>query len=187
MNKRAPIFGKASVESKLERSRHSRAKKAKNDMQQTVFYQEPQGETCFKGNPNKYAQITTRGIDPFQNTTCPFCLSYHRLRAFLISTKKGFDRGTGKCPSCGLKMHLKTLVSMEKWTPEEYARFVFDYRSSGFWQKINFATWKNRLRLMKWTERFWNEYKLLRGDAPDPQREKELEEKWKSYEESFKE
>ena len=170
----------------LDHRRFVRQEHAKKDMQQTVFFQDTAKQTIdFKGNPNKYATLTTKGIDPFRNTTCPFCLGYSRLRLFLQSTKKGFNRGIGKCPLCGQGAKLQTLVKMETWGPEEYAQFVFDYRSSGFWQKIDFASWKKRLALMGWTERFWNKYKELRGDSPDPEREKQLEEQWKNYEESY--
>lgn len=160
------------------------AEKAKLDKQQTVFAL--QEDAVIKDNPSKYAVVTQTGIDPFKNTTCPFCLSLNRVRTFLISTKKGFDRGLGKCPSCGQKMKLQTLVKMETWKPEEYAAFVFDYRKSGFWQKIKFAEWKNRLKLMGWTKPFWDEYKRLRGDA-DPEKDKMFEEEWNAYEESFHE
>jgi hypothetical protein len=169
----------------LEHRKFVRQEHAKQDLQQTVFFQEESKEIDFKGNPNKYAKLTEKGVDPFRNTTCPFCLGYNRLRLFLVSTKKGYDRGKGKCPLCGQGAKLQTLVKMETWGPEEYAQFVFDYRSSGFWQKIKFHEWKKRLTLMCWTEQFWNEYRRLRGDAPDAEREKELEEKWKTYEEPY--
>lgn len=169
-----------------ETQQHSRLCKIqvqlKEDRHQTLFSTNP--AEIIQENKYKYAKITEKGIDPFRNTTCPFCLSYVRLRLFLISNKKGYDRGLGKCPECGQKMKLKTLVMMETCEPEEYAKFVFEYRRSGFWQKIKFASWKDRLKIMKWTKRFWDEYKRLRGDSPDPEGEKELEEKWKSYEEA---
>lgn len=163
-----------------------RRERAKQDMQQTIFFQDPkENKVDFQGNPSKFAKLTEKGIDPFRNTTCPFCLGLSRFRLFLISGKKGFNRALGKCPLCGQGDKLQTLVKMELWGPEEYAEFVFDYRRSGFWQKINFDTWTKRLALMKWTDRFWTKYKQLRGDGPDPEREKELEQQWKNYEESF--
>ena len=169
----------------LGHRKFTRQERAKQDMQQTVFFQDAKEKTIdFKGNPNQWVKFTEKGIDPFKNTTCPFCLGYNRLRLFLVSTKKGYDRGSGKCPLCGKGAKLQTLVKMETWGPEEYAAFVFDYRSSGFWQKIKFDTWKKRLGMMGWNEQFWNEYRRLRGDAPDAEREKELEEKWKEYEET---
>ncbi len=180
-----PMNGLIQNQSAVTRRGYRNAEKAKLDKQQTMFAFH-EGEAVIKDNPSKYAKITEKSIDPFRNTTCPFCLSLNRLSTFLISTKKGFDRGLGKCPSCGQKMKLVTLVKMESWKPEEYAAFVFDYRRSGFWQKISFATWKNRLKLMGWTKPFWDEYKRLRGDAPDAEKEKEFEEKWKAYEESSK-
>jgi hypothetical protein len=159
--------------------------RAQDDLAQTVFYQTPEKQVDIKGNPNRFATVTEKGIDPFKKTTCPFCLGLNQLSAFLISTKKGFDRGRGKCPLCGQGMKLQTLVKMEKWSAVEYAAWAFEYRSSGFWQKIQpfFATWKKRLGMMGWTEAFWSEYKRLRGDEPEKPTEAE-DAQYLDYEES---
>jgi hypothetical protein len=120
--------------------------------------------------------------------TCPFCLGMDKLRVFLISTKKGYNRAQGKCPLCGNGARLQTLVYMTSWTPEQYAAFVYPYARMGFWKKINaigFGTWKKRLQMMGWTERFWNEYKRLRGDLEEEEKEKEYEKEWEAYERSF--
>jgi len=180
-----PSSGLISNQNAIQRKGFTRIEKARKDMQQTIFYTDPAKQAVdFMGNPHRYAQLTAKGVDPYRMTTCPFCLGYSRLRAFLQSTKKGFNRKTGRCPLCGKGANLTTLVAMETWTPEEYAKFVFDYRSSGFWQKINFNQWKDRLKIMGWTRQFWDTYKELRGDSPDAQREKELEEQWKNYDEA---
>lgn len=185
-SKHIPSSGLIANQTQHQRRKWAIQEKASSDMEQTVFYQDKTSNTLdFQGNPNMYAKIVQKGIDPYKNTTCPFCLALNRLRLFLISTKKGYDKRLGQCPSCGQKMNLATLIKMETCTPEEYAALVFDYRRSGFWQKTDFTTWKNRMKIMKWTQPFWNEYKRLRGDAPDPQGEKELEQKWQNYEESF--
>lgn len=180
-----PSSGLISNQNTIQRKGFIRIEKARKDIEQTVFYIDASKQAVdFQGNPHRYAQFTEKGVDPYHMTTCPFCLGYSRLRAFLQSTKKGFNRKAGKCPLCGKGANLDTLIKMETWTAEEYAKFVFDYRSSGFWQKINFSQWKDRLKIMGWTQIFWDAYKQLRGDSPDPQREKELEEKWKDYEEA---
>jgi hypothetical protein len=183
--KAGPVFGKVSVQSHRERQRWRRQEHVKKDLQQTVFQSEA-SDVLIKGNPHKFATVTEKGIDPFKSTTCPFCLSYSKLRLFLISTSKGFDRGRGKCPVCGQGMKLQTLVKMEKWTPQEYAKFVFDYRSQGFWQKIKFETWSKHLKMMNWTQPFWDEYKRLKDDLPDAEGQRAAEDKWSDYEGSFK-
>lgn len=182
--KQIPIDGLLRNDSQIQHQRDIRLEKAKKDLRQTVFFQTEGKEVSIKSNPHKFAIITEKGIDPFKNTTCPFCLGISRLRLFLISTKKGFDRGKGKCPLCGQGMRLQTLVKMETWKPEEYAAFVFGYRTSGFWQKIDFATWKKRLGLMGWTQPFWDEYKRLRGDGSDALTEEEKRQV-KEYEKMF--
>jgi transcription elongation factor Elf1 len=188
MMKSAPIFGKVSVESLRNRQRIRYQERAKKDLQQNVFSLTEAQEVAVKGNPHKFAVISEKGIDPFRKTTCPFCLSYNRLNRFLISTKKGFDRGRGECPICGQGMKLATLVNMEKWTVTEYAAFVFAYRQSGFWQKIDFATWSKHLKMMGWNQPFWDEYKRLKGDLPeaDAEQQKKDDEAWAGYEESMK-
>jgi hypothetical protein len=151
----------------LDHRRYVRQEHAKKDKEQTVFFKDATGETNFKGNPRTWATFTERGIDPFKDVTCPFCLGLNKLRLFLISTKKGYDRGRGKCPLCDQGIKLQTLINMSSWTPEQYAAFVFDYRRSGFWQKIQFSTWKKRLGMMGWTRQFWDEYKKLKGESSD--------------------
>ena len=159
------------------------------DKAQMLFSQSSGQEVVLKANPSKFVTITEKGIDPFKKTTCPFCLSFSQLRTFLISTKKGFDRGKGSCPICGLGMQLQTLVKMEKWTAKEYAEFVFNYRTSGFWQKIQpfFQTWKKHLSMMGWTKEFWDEYKKRRDgvDLPDAETQRSYENAYAAYEESF--
>jgi hypothetical protein len=78
---------------------------------------------------------------------------------------------------------------MEAWSAKEYAAWVFEYRSSGFWQKVQpfFETWKKHLGMMKWSKDFWDEYKRLRDGVTVPdsatlQRENDA---YLDYEESF--
>jgi hypothetical protein len=165
----------------LEHRKFLRQERAKQDLQQYVL-----AEGAIKENPHRWATFTEKGLDPYKDVTCPFCLSLNPLRLFLISTKKGYDRGNGKCPLCQYKMKLQTLLKVMT-SPEQYATFGFTYPAWRFWErtkKAGFETWKKRLAIMDWTDRFWNEYKRLRGDSPDAEREKELEEKWNEYEET---
>ena len=189
--KAIPSSGLVAKESTLQRKKWRTQEKAHNDEAQTVFFTDKEGQTDFKGNPARYTKIEQKGIDPYKMTTCPFCLSYLRLQKFLISDAKGkgINKGRGKCPECGEGLQLKTLVMMATATPEQYAKFCYDYRRSGFWQKkigeARFPTWKRRLALMKWTQPFWNEYKKLRGDTVDPEQKKREDEIFADYDSAF--
>jgi hypothetical protein len=61
-------------------------------------------------------------------------------------------------------MMLRNLVTM-KWTPQKYAEWVFGYSLNGFWQKISFSSWKERLFEIGWSQPFWDKYKALKGEA----------------------
>lgn len=110
------------------------------------------------------------------------CLSWAGLGKFLISTKKGYNKGQGNCPECHQNMKLKTLFGLGKWTPEQYAQFITEYPSGAFWKRVEKAgweAWKSRLAIMKWTQPFWNEYKRLNPKEED---EKATEEEEYLYE-----
>ena len=104
----------------------------------------------------------TPAPDPEGEVLCPFCLHEGPLGAFLISTKKGFHKGLGKCPECQNMMQLRTLTA--KWTPSQFAEWVYDYRLSGFWQKCKFKTFNDRLYRLGWSYEFWDRYKQLKGE-----------------------
>lgn len=97
-----------------------------------------------------------------KQVTCPFCLGLSDFRKFLVSTKTGISRSMGNCPLCKQEMYLKTLLGMSKSDAKGYAKWIFNYK--GFWKKIKFAQWKDRLQLMGWTNEFWDEYKVLKGE-----------------------
>jgi hypothetical protein len=169
------------------------------DKSQLLFSATSGQEVELKANPSKFATITQKGIDPYLNVRCPFCLSHLPLTKFLITLldkkgrSKGFDRGRGKCPQCGQGMQLRTLTSMRKWmlarTPEEgvkqYAAWVYAYRSSGFFQKINFANFNSMLKSMDWSRDFWDEYKRLKGDLPSEEQRAADDEAGRLYDEVF--
>ena len=143
--------------------------------------------------------ITEKGIDPFLNVRCPFCLSHLPLTKFLITRydrkgrSKGFDRGKGKCPECGQGMRLQTFMSMRTWmlakAPEEgvllYAAWVYEYRRSGFFQKIKFAQFNSMLKSMGWSRDFWDEYKRLKGDLPSAEEQDRVDDLFAAQEEAF--
>lgn len=141
--------------------KYVREEKAKIDKQQTLFFSTGKS-TSIVENTHRFAKLEARGLDPFKNVTCPYCLSYMKLRTYLKSTKKGFNKKDGKCSLCGNSFELETLVKMGKWTPEEYAQYVYNSRRSGFWQKIKFYEWKERMELMGWLKQFWDAYKKLK-------------------------
>lgn len=94
---------------------------------------------------------------------CPFCLSKGMLHKFVIGTKKGFSKRYAICPECLQGMFLETLLNMLKWTPKEYAEFVFNYHAK-FWNKCNFKIWKKRLYDLDLSLEFWERYKALKGE-----------------------
>jgi hypothetical protein len=94
---------------------------------------------------------------------CPFCLNPNKINAYLISTKKGYDKRLGHCPACNNNMMIKTLTS--PMTPEQFADFVFDYSRQGFWQKVKFKEFNDNLYRIGWPQRFWTRYKELKGDS----------------------
>ena len=166
-----------------EHKKYLRQERVRKDKLQTVFFRTAY-ETTFTNNSSNSIRTAEMGLEPFKDVTCPFCLGLNKMRFFLISTKKGFNRSLGKCPLCQNGMRLQTLMKMTVWTPEQYAAFVYDYRRSGFWQKIQFPIWKKRLGMMGWTEKFWTDYKRLRGDVEKEAEDRELEDKWADYEAS---
>lgn len=198
--KKAPMFGTihkcwSSGQTKI-RAGQSRAAE---DLQQSVFAVSASREIEVKGNPNKFATVQEKGIDPFLKTRCPFCLCCHSITKFLITKYdksgkgKGFDRGRGKCPECDNGMQLKTLTLMRKWTLEnpadgikQFAAFIYSYRSSGVWQKkIKFVQFNSMLKSMGWHKEFYAEYKRLKGDLPSAEQETKDDDDWSAYEGSF--
>ncbi|NLF88072.1 hypothetical protein GX563_04530 [Candidatus Bathyarchaeota archaeon] len=173
--------------------------KAAEDRQQSVLFLAANQELVIKDNPNRYAMVQEKGIDPFVKTRCPFCLCFQPLSKFLITKYdkqgrgKGFDRGRGKCPACGEGMQLKTLTMMRKWTLEDpvngvkqFAAFIYSYRSSGVWQKkIKFVQFNSMLKSMGWHSEFYAEYKRLKGDLPSAAEEMRVNDLADAYEEAF--
>lgn len=97
------------------------------------------------------------------NYSCPFCLHSDKIGNFLISRKKGYDKKLGHCPECNNNMMIKTLTA--NMTPEQYAQFMYEYSRQGGWQKVQFKVWSFRLQKIGWAQRFWTEYRKLKGEA----------------------
>jgi transcription elongation factor Elf1 len=149
---------------------------AHNDKQQLQFTV----MGTLMNNPNKQAVIEKPTIDWTKKETCPFCLSWQPLSAYLISTKKGIHHGLGKCKACGNGLRLKTLFTLGQGTPEAYAKFITEYPSDAFFKKIKWEKWKNRLKMMGWTKRFWDEYRYLNPKDNEEETPEDLE-KWDDY------
>jgi len=98
---------------------------------------------------------------------CPFCLTSYELNRF--NNKKGLRI----CPNCDSKLKLSTLSEINDL--DKFVNFVFNYRLSGFWDKIcldilqqnrdsRFNEWNKRLHDLGLSYAFWEKYKNLKGD-----------------------
>lgn len=96
-----------------------------------------------------------------EQVMCPFCLYQNKLSHFFVSVKKGISSGKAFCPECKNGMLMRTLLA--DMTATQYAKFVWDYRTSGFWKKCPFDVWKQRLHGVGWSHEFWEEYKRLKA------------------------
>ena len=98
---------------------------------------------------------------------CPFCLE--KSNKYTIKNK-----GLICCPNCLVDMKVKTILFVQDCSNQEYAQWVYNYRLSGFFSKINFEKWNKKLKDLGIAYEFWEEYKKLKG-------EENQEEKQKSY------
>jgi cupin superfamily acireductone dioxygenase involved in methionine salvage len=71
-------------------------------------------------------------------------------------------------------MKVKTILFIQDCSNQEYAQWVYNYRLSGFFSKINFEKWNKKLKDLGIAYEFWEEYKKLKG-------EENQEEKQNSY------
>jgi hypothetical protein len=109
-------------------------------------------------NNSSYA-VKKSVIDFNTKVLCPYCLTDNTLDKF----KK--DRQWYICPYCKNKLITKTLLNIIKMNPKEFAMWVFNYRLSGFFSKINFKEFNKKLYQFGISQEFWAEYKNLRGDT----------------------
>ena len=104
--------------------------------------------------------IQTKQLDLMQEVSCVFCLYTTKLQKFFKTDAKGRTIALVECPECHNKMRLKTLLRHDS---QEYAKFVYGYRLSGFWQKCPFATFTKRLRAMGISNEFWSGVQKIEG------------------------
>lgn len=142
--------------------------KAHKDEQQAKF--NTQGQATLKQKPKITIESRYSMTEQF---ACPFCLGLHKLQKYLISTKKGIHQGLAECPECHNKCRFTTLTEIN--TPEQYAEFAYPYSSSGFWQKVPFNKWKDRLYRLGWAPRFWNRYQQLKAESIEDNVDSEFE------------
>jgi hypothetical protein len=96
---------------------------------------------------------------------CPFCLE--RTNKYIIKNKALIE-----CPNCLVNFKLKTLLFIQDCTNEEYAKWVFDYRLSGFFFKLksgnnSFDKWNKKMKELGIYYKFWEEYKKLKGETKE--------------------
>lgn len=142
-------------------TKYAREEKSRWDKEQTILI----GHGIAK-NPHHYARKLI--LFTFSNKLkvfCPFCLYQDEMNKFFIITEKQkIHKSLGKCPECKNEMMLLTLMNMNEYTMQEYAKFVFNYRLTGFWKKCPFDKWKERLKNFADFQDFWDEYKRLKGE-----------------------
>jgi hypothetical protein len=137
------------------------SEKLRYDKQQMVFLNGRISE-----NKNAYA-IKALIINFNEKVLCPFCLNFE---LFSLFSKKG---NLYTCPKCENKVMLKTLYNVRKMTAQDFAKWVFEYRLSGFFDKINFQEWNKKLFdvCFGFGFDFWEEYKKLKGERKQQQSE----------------
>jgi len=140
--------------------------KEKYKLQEKLRYDKAQTELDEKGlHPNtKFYAIKKLEIKYDEKILCPFCFNYDEFQLF---NKEG---RLYKCPICKNCITLKTANDIRFMTSEQFAKWVFDYRLSGFWDKIinkDFKEWNKRLYDVGFGFgiNFWDNYKILKGTA----------------------
>jgi hypothetical protein len=103
-------------------------------------------------------------INKSNSWICPFCLE--TSNKFTIES-----HGLIKCPNCSNEMRVKTVLFIKDCSNKEYAEWVFNYRLSGFFKKINFEKWIKKLKELGISYDFWDEYKRLKGDYQQEEKE----------------
>lgn len=112
-----------------------------------------------ESNNREYAEKQYHNDNPEKIVLCPFCLTQNQILRFV---KK---RGLLKCPICENEMMLISLI--KKMDIEEFAKWVFNYRLSGFWQKVypNAKEWFKKLYELGISKEFWDVYNRLKGES----------------------
>lgn len=134
-----------------------REQKAHDDKHQTILAPDRIAGAKLREKPKVNFIITHKGL-----YRCPFCLYQATIERFLISTKKGFHKGLAKCRECGNQMRFSSLTA--KWTPEQFAEWCHGYAADGYWQKVPWTKFQDRLKHLGIAQKFWQRYKELKGE-----------------------
>ena len=160
----------------MPKSKWKRDMKAMDDKHQSMLSPDSPTGIVMRGHQKTKVEIIRTGT-----YSCPFCLYQGKINKFLISTKKGFHKGLGQCPECKNKMRFRTLTA--DWTPEDFAEWCYGYSADGYWQKVPFSKFSDRLYKIGWSKRFWERYKQLKGEGGQESYEDMLiREQWEQYE-----
>uniref|UniRef100_A0A6H1ZWB5 Uncharacterized protein n=1 Tax=viral metagenome TaxID=1070528 RepID=A0A6H1ZWB5_9ZZZZ len=138
------------------KSKWKRDMKAWKDKKQTILA--PSSPTGIKMKRAPRTEVT---VVHTRTYSCPFCLYQAKIEKFLISTKKGFNKGLGQCPECSNQMKFNSLTA--EMTPEQFAEWCYAYSADGYWQKVPFSKFSMRLSKLGISKRFWDRYKQLKG------------------------
>lgn len=116
-------------------------------------------------NDFKFAKIPLADILKEKATLCPFCLHQNFITHFI------YNQGFYQCVFCKNKMTEKTILNMIQWFTEcnspnikEFAKWVYNYRLSGFFQKIQFKEWNEALKDLGLSYDFWGYYNQFKGE-----------------------
>jgi hypothetical protein len=111
-------------------------------------------------------------INPSNYWICPFCLE--TSNKFIMENK-----GLIKCPNCLIAMKIKTILFVKECSNIDYARWVFEYRLSGFFTKLksgnnSFEKWNKKMKELGISYEFWEEYRKLKGDYIESEKQDNL-------------
>ena len=131
-----------------------------SDKKQTLLA--PEG--CIK-NPNINAEIPPKEQIQGKNLICPYCLRIAEYYKFKFRKGELFE-----CEHCKSKLRAYTLMYMynifqdrDNFIPV-YAEWVYNNRTNGFFQKIDFQDWNQQLSFLGIQYEFWENYKRIKGE-----------------------
>lgn len=139
-----------------DNARYKRDQTSKADTNQIKF-----DKSGWVKKPEPVSQTVFTATNANELVMCPFCLYQAKLSLFFVTIQSGISQGKALCPECKTSMLMKSLWN--EWGAKEYAEWVFNYRSSGFWKKCNFQVWSKRLKEIGWSYDFWARYKELKA------------------------
>ena len=119
----------------------------------------------------KIVHLPPEGLKPqpkqeetsFAKYLCPWCLREYPASQYLTRLKSGKVAKKGECPSCSHRMMIDTLRLVYRYSPEEFAEWVYERGHYGFWHEIKFQDWKHRLNEIGIAQPFWDRYRELKA------------------------